>query len=49
MKQDYSEFVVPCIPNATIIPKDKSGLILDKRMIMDEEGHVMLSEEKRMS
>ena len=46
MKQDYSEFVVPCIPNATIIPKDKSGLILDKRMIMDEEGHVMLSEEK---
>ena len=46
MKQDYSEFVVPCIPNATIIPKDTSGLILDKRMIMDEEGHVMLSEEK---
>ena len=33
MKQDYSEFVVPCIPNATIIPKDKSGLVLDKRKI----------------
>lgn len=46
MKQDYSEFVVPCIPNITIIPKDKSGLILDKRMIMDEEGNVALSEEK---
>ncbi len=46
MKQDYSEFVVPCIPNATIIPKDKSGLVLDKRMVMDEEGNVSLSEEK---
>lgn len=46
MKRDYSEFVVPCIPNATIIPKDKSGLILDKRMVMDEDGNVALSEEK---
>ena len=46
MKQEYSEFVVPCIPNATIIPKDKSGLILDKRMVMDEDGNVALSEEK---
>ena len=25
MKKAYSEFVVPCIPNATIIPKDKSA------------------------
>ena len=46
MKRDYSEFVVPCIPNMTIIPKDKSGLILDKRMVMDEDGNAMLSEEK---
>ncbi|NBI71702.1 transcriptional regulator [Clostridiaceae bacterium] len=46
MKRDYSEFVVPCIPNVTIIPKDKSGLILDKRMVMDEDGHVFLSDEK---
>lgn len=46
MKRDFSEFVVPCIPNATIIPKDKSGLILDKKMVMDEEGNVALSEEK---
>lgn len=46
MKKDYSEFVVPCIPNATIIPKDKSGLILDKRMVIDENGNVALSEEK---
>lgn len=46
MRRDYSEFIVPCIPNATIIPKDKSGLVLDKRMVMDEEGNVSLSGEK---
>ncbi len=46
MKKDYSEFVVPCIPNVTIIPKDKSGLILDKRMVIDDDGNVALSEGK---
>lgn len=46
MKKEYSEFVVPCIPNATIIPKDKSGLILDKKMVIDTEGKVSLSDEK---
>ena len=46
MKRDYSEFVVPCIPNVTIIPKDKSGLILDKRMVIDDNGNVTLSQEK---
>ncbi len=46
MKKDYSEFVVPCIPNVTIIPKDKSGLILDKKMVLDEDGNVALSSEK---
>lgn len=46
MKKTYSEFVIPCIPNVTIIPKDKSGLVLDKRMVMDEEGNVALSAEK---
>jgi len=46
MKKDFSELCVPCIPNVTIIPKDKSGLILDKRMILDENGNVQLSEEK---
>ena len=46
MKKSYSEFAVPCLPNATIIPKDKSGLVLDKRMVMDGEGKVSLSTEK---
>ena len=46
MKKSYSEFVVPCIPNVTVIPKDKSGLVLDKRMILDSEGNAALSSEK---
>lgn len=46
MKREFSEFVVPCIPNATIIPKDKSGLILDKKMVINGEGNVALSDEK---
>ncbi|MDK2967953.1 MULTISPECIES: transcriptional regulator [Lacrimispora] len=46
MKKEYSEFVVPCIPNVTIIPKDKSGLILDNRMVIDDEGNIALSKEK---
>ncbi len=45
-KRDYSEYVVPCIPNVTVIPKDKSGLILDKKMVLSEEGAAALSKEK---
>lgn len=46
MKKTYSEYVIPCIPNVTIIPKDKSGLVLDKKMVMDGDGNVALSTEK---
>ena len=46
MKKDFSEFCVPCLPNTTIIPKDKSGLVLDKKMVLDENGNALLSEEK---
>ena len=34
----YSEFAIPCIPNITIIPKDKSGVILDKKMVVSGEA-----------
>ncbi|HEY8464382.1 MAG TPA: transcriptional regulator [Bacillota bacterium] len=44
-RQDYSEFVIPCIPNFTIIPKDKSGVVIDSKMLHTEEG-VKLSREK---
>lgn len=46
MKKDYSEFAVVCLPNMTLIPKDKSGVILDKKMVITEDGNALLSEEK---
>ncbi len=42
----FSEYAIPCIPNFTIIPKDKSGVILDKRMHVTEQNTAELSREK---
>ncbi len=42
----YSEFAIPCIPNFTIIPKEKSGVILDKRMFINENNVAELSQKK---
>lgn len=42
----FSEYAIPCIPNFTVIPKDKSGLVLDSRMVMTDEGAATLSKEK---
>jgi hypothetical protein len=44
-RQDYSEFATPCLPNFTIIPKDKSGVVIDSKMLHTEAG-VRLSREK---
>lgn len=44
-RQDYSEFAIPCMPNFTIIPKDKSGVIIDSKMLQTEGG-AKLSQEK---
>jgi len=46
LRNPYSEFAIPCIPNFTVIPKEKSGVILDKRMILSENGSAELSKEK---
>ena len=43
--QRYSEYLVPVIPNFTIIPKDKSGVILDAKMKYENEI-AKLSKEK---
>ena len=43
--QRYSEYLVPVIPNFTIIPKDKSGVILDAKMKYENEV-AKLSKEK---
>lgn len=42
-KKDYSEFVSCCLPNFTIVPKDKSEVVLDNRMQLNEDGNVELS------
>lgn len=42
----YSEFAIPCIPNFTIVPKDKSGVILDKKMVLNDANMAELSDAK---
>lgn len=46
VRKDYSEYAIPCIPNFTIIPKDKSGVILDNRMTVNDIGAAELSKAK---
>ncbi len=46
MRKAYSEYAIPCLPNFTIIPKEKSGVILDSRMVINENGAAALSKEK---
>ncbi|WP_347722676.1 transcriptional regulator [Lysinibacillus capsici] len=45
VRKDYSEFAIPCLPNFTIIPKDKSGVVIDTRMHTTKNG-ARLSKEK---
>jgi len=45
-KKSYSEYVSCCLPNFTIVPKDKSGVILDKKMLVTESGTAELSKER---
>ncbi|MFU1797943.1 transcriptional regulator [Paenibacillus azoreducens] len=45
LRKEYSEYAIPCIPNFTVIPKEKSGVIIDSRMIQTENG-AQLSREK---
>lgn len=46
MKKDYSEYAIPCMPNFTIIPKNKSGVIIDSKMEVSEKGVAKMSKEK---
>jgi len=45
-RKDYSQYAIPCMPNFTIIPREKSGVILDNRMLVTEGGAAQLSKEK---
>lgn len=46
MGKSFSEYAIPCVPNFTIIPKDKSGVVLDSRMVINSDDMVELSKEK---
>ena len=37
--KDFSAYAVPCLPNITVVPKDKSGVITGKR-IVTEDGEI---------
>ncbi len=42
----FSEFAIPCLPNFTVIPKNKSGVTLDNKMLLNENNVAELSKEK---
>ena len=37
MDKEYSAYAVPCLPNITVIPKNKSGVITGRRLATDGE------------
>ena len=43
----FSEFAIPCFPNFTIIPKDKSGVVLDTKMTLGENDIAEMSQAKQ--
>ncbi len=45
-RKEFSEFAIPCLPNFSVIPKNKSGVILDKYMVATEDGATMSQEKK---
>lgn len=46
MGKPYSEFAIPVLPNFTVIPKNKSGVVLDSRMKVTENNSAELSDAK---
>ena len=42
----FSEFAIPCLPNFTVIPKNKSGVTLDNKMLLNKDDVAELSKEK---
>lgn len=47
MDKPYSAYAVPCMPNMTIVPKDKSGVVTGAYMKLGEDGNsAQLSKEK---
>ena len=45
--KSFSEFAIPCFPNFTIIPKDKSGVVLDTKMTLNDNNLAEVSSAKQ--
>ena len=41
--KEYSEYLSCCLPNFTIIPKEKSGVLIDNKITINSEGGAELS------
>ena len=41
--KEYSEYLSCCLPNFTIIPKEKSGVLIDNKITVNAEGGAELS------
>lgn len=44
--KSFSEFAIPVLPNFTVIPKNKSGVVLDSKMKVSENNVAELSDAK---
>jgi len=45
-RQEYSEYAIPCLPNMSVVPRNKSGVVLDKYMVASENGVSLSQDEK---
>ena len=45
-RREFSEYAVPCLPNVSVVPKNKSGVILDTYMVATDDG-AKISEDKK--
>ena len=45
--KEYSEYAIPSVPNMSVVPKNKSGVILDSYMVVAEEGGAQVSQDKK--
>lgn len=44
--KEFSEFAIPVLPNFTVIPKNKSGVVIDSKMKVSENNAAEMSEAK---
>lgn len=43
-RKPYSEYTIVCLPNFTIIPKEKSGVLINKKILITDTNQAVLSQ-----